>query len=200
MNWQGEPEHFVLLIGNDLIYTGVIISTASLTVKKKKKLSQYNTAALPLLGDLHWLLTLTEKVHILFYVLPSSCLLVKDKNSGFGNPLPFPQISKSLFTWWSFWVTIWNTWCHLWKYIESPHHLTKQPPRGPTKSPALPGGLVPPPSPAFWCLLVLIMACEFPNLQLIHSQNRPAGKRRGIVCVWCGGGGAGAMLGPQLSW
>lgn len=52
MNWQGEPEHFVLLIGNDLIYTGVIISTASLTVKKKK-LSQYNTAALPLLGDLH---------------------------------------------------------------------------------------------------------------------------------------------------
>ena len=36
MNWQGEAKHFVLLIGNDLIYTGVIISTASLTVKKKK--------------------------------------------------------------------------------------------------------------------------------------------------------------------
>lgn len=35
MNWQGEAKHFVLLIGNDLIYTGVIISTASLTVKKK---------------------------------------------------------------------------------------------------------------------------------------------------------------------
>ena len=52
MNWQGETKHFVLLIGNDLIYTGVIISTASLTVKKKK-LSQYNKAASPLLGDLH---------------------------------------------------------------------------------------------------------------------------------------------------
>ena len=36
MNWQGEAKHFVLLIGNDHIYTGVIISTASLTVKKKK--------------------------------------------------------------------------------------------------------------------------------------------------------------------
>lgn len=36
MNWQGKAKHFVLLIGNDLIYTGVIISTASLTVKKKK--------------------------------------------------------------------------------------------------------------------------------------------------------------------
>lgn len=35
MNWQGKAKHFVLLIGNDLIYTGVIISTASLTVKKK---------------------------------------------------------------------------------------------------------------------------------------------------------------------
>lgn len=63
MNWQGEAKHFVLLIGNDLIYTGVIISTASLTVKKKK-LSQYNKAASPLLGDLHWLLTLAKKFQV----------------------------------------------------------------------------------------------------------------------------------------
>lgn len=41
MNWQGTAKHFVLLIGNDLIYTGVIISTASLTVKGKK-VCQYN--------------------------------------------------------------------------------------------------------------------------------------------------------------
>jgi hypothetical protein len=35
MNWPGKAERFVLLIGNGLIYTGAIISTASLTVKKK---------------------------------------------------------------------------------------------------------------------------------------------------------------------
>lgn len=36
------------------------------------------------------------------------------------------------------------------------------------------------------------MACEFPNLQLIHSQNRPAGKRRGMEHVE---GDSTAMLG-----
>lgn len=39
MNWQGTAKHFVLLIGNDLIYTGVIISTAWLTVKGEKSFS-----------------------------------------------------------------------------------------------------------------------------------------------------------------
>lgn len=48
MNWQGTAKHFVLLIGNDLIYTGVIISTAWLTVKEKK-VSQYNKGPSPLL-------------------------------------------------------------------------------------------------------------------------------------------------------
>lgn len=52
MNWQGTAKHFVLLIGNDLIYTGVIISTAWLTVKGKK-VSQYNKGPSPLLKECH---------------------------------------------------------------------------------------------------------------------------------------------------
>lgn len=92
MNWQGEAEHFVLLIGNDLIYTGVIISTASLTVKKKnfpsiiRQISFVRRATLiinPSQGSPS--LTPPSRGHM---------LLAKGTHSYFGNHCLFPRCPK----------------------------------------------------------------------------------------------------------